>query len=350
MFSSSHTTHATAPSKLILSGEHAVVYGQPALATAIDLQVRTTVHDRCSHSNSVSFSIQRNTAHKGHVSRHYCWKSVQQLARSIWRKHALYCAGKLHDHFAIQDPFVWLQVILVYTLQKLHVSLSSDIHICVQSHAPIGCGLGSSASCIVSVMHALAHHFGIRPSTAWYYKQAVALENLQHIRSSGIDPYVCLHGGCHLFQNGQSQTVSPPLFPLVLVHTGTPCSCTGQCVLQVRRRWQTSDIWSEFAQTTRKMHEALQNCDLGACQQAIRRNHRLLTLLGVVPKPVEQFIAQVQQQGAAAKICGAGSTQGDKGGMVWILAKQPSFVLRLCQQYGYSCTRAFACMQGAQIT
>ncbi|MEM7589221.1 MAG: hypothetical protein AAF320_03560, partial [Myxococcota bacterium] len=76
---------------------------------------------------------------------------------------------------------------------------------------------------------------------------------------------------------------------------------------------------------------------------------QLLTQLGVVPKRVAQLIAEVEQQGAAAKVCGAGAIQGHNGGMVWVLASNPSFLPHLCKQYGYSHATASVCMQGVQV-
>ncbi|MEM7403359.1 MAG: hypothetical protein AAF310_05065, partial [Myxococcota bacterium] len=237
-----------------------------------------------------------------------------------------------------------------HTVTTLNLSLHADIHIAVQSDSPIGCGLGSSASLIVSVMQAIANHFGVQPAQSWYDQQATKLENLQHARSSGVDPYICLRGGCHLFQQGQARQVAPPTFPLMLVHTGRPSIGTGACVLQVKNRCGNSSIWSEFAQVTNSLCCALQQQDQHACQQAIRHNHQLLNSLGVVPKPVAQFIANVQQQGAAAKICGAGATQGQGGGMVWVLADHPSLVHRLCRNQGYSYLNAAAYMRPAHAS
>ena len=65
----------------------------------------------------------------------------------------------------------------------------------------------------------------------------------------------------------------------------------------------------------------------------MRENHRLLTRIGVVPGPVQQFINDVEHGGGAAKICGAGAVAGDKGGVVMVVSDAPP--VDLCQRYGY---------------
>jgi mevalonate kinase len=54
----------------------------------------------------------------------------------------------------------------------------------------------------------------------------------------------------------------------------------------------------------------------------------------VVPKRVQQFISELEHQGGSAKICGAGSVVGDKGGVVLVFAETPPN--ELCAKYGYS--------------
>jgi hypothetical protein len=53
----------------------------------------------------------------------------------------------------------------------------------------------------------------------------------------------------------------------------------------------------------------------------------------VVPAKVQQFIGEMEAQGGAAKICGAGSVLGEAAGMVLVLAERNP--AELCQRYGY---------------
>jgi mevalonate kinase len=65
----------------------------------------------------------------------------------------------------------------------------------------------------------------------------------------------------------------------------------------------------------------------------MRENHRLLCRIGVVPQKVQQFVADVETAGGAAKICGAGAVRGQNGGVVLVMADfMPT---TLASKYGY---------------
>ena len=125
-----------------------------------------------------------------------------------------------------------------------------------------------------------------------------------------------------------------PRVPLYIVNPGTPASTTGEAVSAVARRvGAKSPVWDEFEGVADRMQKALQHDDLKAFQRAMRDNHRLLDSIGVVPGRVADFVAEIEQAGAAAKVCGAGAVAGDAAGMVLVAAKESP--AELCAKYGY---------------
>jgi len=66
------------------------------------------------------------------------------------------------------------------------------------------------------------------------------------------------------------------------------------------------------------MEDALRKEDSALLWTSIRENHRLLSDIGVVPHRVQHLIAEIENVGGAAKICGAGSVSGDHAGVVWV--------------------------------
>jgi mevalonate kinase len=118
-----------------------------------------------------------------------------------------------------------------------------------------------------------------------------------------------------------------------LVHTGVPDTTTGECVARVRQQFGDSRIWDEFEAQVNSMEKALAENDLEHIQQNIRDNQRLLTRIGVVPEKVQNFISELEKEGSAGKVCGAGAVGGDKGGIVLVASdKAPT---EICRKYGF---------------
>ena len=122
---------ARAPGKLIISGEHAVVYGKPAIAMAID---KCTTTELC-------LLPQQKTIN-------YSSSLLQHTINTI--------------------------------IKQFNINLSSGIDINTDAEIPIGCGMGSSAAAIISVMHAMTNLFSLELSLDQYLPIARDIENLQH--------------------------------------------------------------------------------------------------------------------------------------------------------------------------
>jgi mevalonate kinase len=119
-----------------------------------------------------------------------------------------------------------------------------------------------------------------------------------------------------------------------MVHTGIPESTTGECVMEVERKFRNSAIWSEFEDVTNAFEDAIRSNNLQKMHWLIRENNRLLAAIGVVPEKVQRFVADIERWGGSAKVCGAGAVTGDKGGIVLVIAdRQPT---EICRKYGYT--------------
>ena len=155
------------------------------------------------------------------------------------------------------------------------------------------------------------------------YELALTTENLQHGDSSGLDLKLSLHGGIHRYQNKCLTPLKIATLPFQTINSGKPQSTTGECVTFVKQQKFSESIWYEFEKTTRAFVTALQNNDKAELINAIKKNHRLLCAIGVVPQPIQAMIAKIEKKGGAAKICGAGSIQGDYAGMILITDNAP---------------------------
>jgi mevalonate kinase len=318
-----------APGKLILSGEHAVVYGQPALAMAVDRHVRATITREC--LPQILFDLS-NLAHRSYLS----FDGLQQLKERIKRQYRRFIRGEFSICDVLQKPFELVQFALAVLTEAVNISLPHGMKIQVQSDIPIGCGMGSSAATILSVMHAISTYLRVSLSPETLFQLALKAERAQHGRSSGLDLRVTLQGGCMYLHRQVIAMRQPPTIPLYLVHTGMPSTTTGQCVEQVAAHFRSPHLGEAFATVTNAMDAALQAQFHQGVQEAVRANHQLLVQIGVVPERVQQFITQVEQRGGAAKICGAGAVAGDHAGAVLALAEDQPALHALCMRFGYA--------------
>ncbi len=319
---------AIAPGKIILSGEHAVVYGRPALAMAIDRSAQTIILP--THEDEISFSLHNYDQHEK-----FRMRALREFKKRAKNNYDLFLAGELSIKDVLVKPIELLQFSFITLLDGMHhkIEKGQGFNINMKSDIPIGCGLGSSAATVLSELRAIGHYLRMDFRPEWHYKYSIEAENMQHGHASGVDSYVSLHGGCVRFQDGVGEKVAMPSIPIFIVNTGTPETSTGECVSQVADKFKTSQIWDEFEEVTNRISEVIGGKDIESMQKAVRDNHRLLTKIGVVPETVQQFIKDIERTGGAAKTCGAGAVAGNTAGIVMVISEKPP--IELCRRYGY---------------
>jgi mevalonate kinase len=318
---------AVAPGKLILSGEHAVVYGKPAIAMAID---RSAVFELTPQSgNQVAFDLQGIELGESHTV-----NALRDFKRRLDRKYQEFVNGQIGISYVLNAPADLFKFAFIHTLDGLHCKIDSGLVMKLRSSIPVGCGMGSSAATVLSEIRAIGHYLRVDFKPDWYYEYSLETEKLQHGKPSGVDSYISLHGGCARFQNGEAVPMSLPRTKMFMVQTGIPDSSTGECVMEVERHFRSSEIWNEFEDITNAFEDAIRHNNAQKIHWLVRENNRLLCAIGVVPVTVRCFIADVERWGGSAKVCGAGSVHGEKGGIVLVFAdRKPD---ELCARYGYT--------------
>ena len=326
---------AIAPGKLILSGEHAVVHGQPALAMAINRYSEATIVPQA--NGQVSFNASNLHAHDS-----LTWQALRQLKYRLQRNYENFLQGRLAIRDVLKKPIELTQFAITHLLETLHEQHRKGFQVATQSTIPMGCGMGSSAATILSVIYAFGHFLQLN------FQQALSIENLQHGHSSGLDLNVSQQGGLLWYKNGVSQKRQMPTNHWYIVNTGRPLSTTGECVTHTSRKFKLApQMLHDFADVTHTLDDAMQHNQLAEMQRAIRLNHKLLSQLDIVPDKIKAFIASLENQQAAAKICGAGSLVGQKAGIVLSLSHiNPT---PICEQYGYSCMQIQGESNGLRI-
>ncbi len=313
---------AIAPGKVILSGEHAVVYGAPALAVA----TRCHIHARFTPHSADAVSLSGSLLDSA-----YSLSSLGPLKAQLDQRFDAFSADTLAIDAVLDSP----DQLIAYVLASQQFCCSGELRL--HSELPTGAGMGSSAAAIAVTLvmaDALMQQQGGQPLSA---EQRFTLirycERLQHGRGSAIDAAAVTFGGLVRVESDQVTALDCGLGEgWYRVNTGTPSISTGHCVQQVRSKFAQSAIWADFHQVTDRLQAALGQPDL--VHAAVRHNHRLLQRIGVVPTAVAGFIEAAERLGASAKISGAGAVAGDCGGQVLLYAPGLD-VSPLCTAFNY---------------
>jgi len=320
---------AIAPGKLILSGEHAVVHGMPALAMAINRYSETVVTPQ--KNGKVIFNAANLRTHDS-----LTLQALRHLKHRLQRNYENFLQGRLAIREVLKKPIELTQFAITHLLESLQEKYYDGFQINTQSTIPIGCGLGSSSATILSVLYAFGSYLNLNWKPQNYYQQALAIENLQHGRSSGLDLNVSQQGGMLWFENNQYQSKNMPNIKWYIVNSGQPLSSTGECVSHTYKKLSKHPgLLKDFAAVTIALSHAIEANNFSEIKTAIKINHQLLCEINVVPRKIKTFIEALEKNQAAAKICGAGTLVGQKAGVVLIISKQDPTAV--CEQFGYSC-------------
>jgi len=261
--------------------------------------------------------------------------SLNSLKDKIKKKYQKFISGHASIKTVLQKPVELAQVAFSLFFEALNIKLTQGISIQVESNIPIGCGMGSSAATILSIVHAMAAHLKVDLSNEMFMRLGREAENLQHGFSSGLDLQASLHGGCVYLEAGLVQQRALPKLTLYLINTGTPLSTTGECVAFAAKSFKDADISRAFGEVTSSMDHALQLNKPVQVMECISKNHQLLVRIGVVPTRVQAFIAEIEAIGGAAKVCGAGAVKGESAGMVAALIEDLAALTQIADCYGY---------------
>jgi mevalonate kinase len=304
------TAQASVPGKLILAGEHAVVYGSPAIAFAVNRLITATAEPD---------GIDTVT-----ITSEFCegglWglSELAALRMQLERRYRQYKAGQLPIEAVLERPVE----LLAYAAALGDPAAGLRIH--VESQLAIGAGMGSSAAACSAVIQAVAQTSGKSLAPFTCHQLVSCCEALQHGRPSGLDVATILKGGIIWYKTRNLESLPGWLPRLYLWHSGRPASTTGECVEHVRQQQLPAEHWQEFANIANVMRTAIETQNEAEVRVAMSANQRLLETLGVVPKAVADEIAAIEAVGAAAKISGAGSIAGDTAGSVLIAIDDPA--------------------------
>lgn len=279
---------AAAPGKAILLGEHAVVYGQPALAMPVSaVQAVATLTP-----GGAEFRIQ---------------------VPGLRRDYRLEAARP-------SDP---LAEAVRLVCQRAGLAAPPRATLLIESTIPIAAGLGSGAAVCSAAAQALATHLGQPLEPEALAALVFETEKLLHGTPSGIDNTVIAFGQPIYFVRGQPPRplrVSQPVRVLI-ADTGQP-SPTRVTVGDVRAGYEREPeryggLFAEVGRLVDSARQALESGDGPALGVLMSRNQELLCDMGVSSPALDQLVAAATTAGAlGAKLSGGG-----RGGNMLALVK-----------------------------
>jgi len=313
-------------------GEHAVVYGRPALAAAIDL--RLTVHVTARSAGGVRLDLP-SLPHAEEAP----WSSVLAYCRATRESWCEYSREPGPERFRAvrgEDPAHIVKAALGEAADFLGGDDPPGLDLRVTSDLPIGSGFGSSAATAVGVVAAYLAFRGEPLDPVRIEKLALEAERRQHGLPSGIDTATVLRGGllwARKLPSGELETErialrtsdSPLLSRFRVYDTGTPPEPTGAVVAAVRALRDRDPALHErlldgIEAAVHAFREELARPRENPARivQMIRDCEGCLEGMGVVPGPVRDIVRRIEAEGGAAKISGAGSLAGPGAGSLLV--------------------------------
>lgn len=308
-------------------GEHAVVYGHPALVTSVDRRLRVTL---VPGEDGVLLRLPR-------LSRSCAspWQGVLNEARAARERWEDRFLRRLEPGEPVPRLPPEHLVLLALGEAALHLGQEprEPVVLTVESDLPVGAGFGSSAALAAAVSGAWLAWNGVTEDRVALAAICLEVERRQHGTPSGVDHSAVLQGGlleARLDAQGAlacRPLARPPLLSRFSVFdSGPPVEPTGTVVAAVRRRLEAGDptileALERIAWATRDFCDQLSRPggeDAETVKAAIQSCQRALEALGVVPAPARAAVRELEGQGLAAKISGAGALTGSGAGSVLV--------------------------------
>ncbi|MCS7177973.1 MAG: mevalonate kinase [Anaerolineae bacterium] len=279
---------ASAAGKVILLGEHAVVYGRPAIAIPLSgLRATATLapHPAPFHIQAPAVGIDAPLS---------ALPADHPLARIVY-----------------------------LTAKHLHRP-PPDALLRIESEIPVASGLGSGAAVSTAIVRALAAWYGVSLDPPTVSALVYEIERIYHGTPSGIDNTVIAYEQSIYFVRGRPPEPLPvgTTLHLLVADSGIP-SPTRVVVGDVRRHWEAEParyeaLFDRVAQEVEAAREAMAQGDIRALGKRMDANHELLREIGVSAPVLDRLVETARRAGAlGAKLSGAG-----RGGTIVALVEK----------------------------
>ena len=296
---------ASAPGKVILFGEHFVVYGVKAILCSINKRVTVTAEKTSERKISINSKIGKLEIEPD--------KPISEINSPL-------------------KPFYYLA-------NKSIENKDSGIRIQIDSEIPLGAGLGSSSACCVAGAAAIFKLFG-DISKEKILKLAIEAERTIFENTSGADCTVCTYGGIMEYDKnkGFKKIEHEPNFQLVIINSNMEHS-TQSMVSKVKEFEnknkeefsKLSNLESKLVEDVLKLVKENKIQEIG---QKMNQNQEYLENIGISNKELTKMIKIGQESSFGAKITGSGG-----GGCIFALTNESNLqnILKKFKDNNYEC-------------
>jgi len=296
---------ASAPGKVILFGEHFVVYGVKAILCSINKRVTVTAEKTSERKISINSKIGKLELEPD--------KPISEINSPL-------------------KPFYYLA-------NKAVENKDTGIHIQIDSEIPLGAGLGSSSACCVAGAAAIFKLFG-DISKEKILKLAIEAERTIFENTSGADCTVCTYGGIMEYDKnkGFKKIEHEPNFQLVIINSNMEHS-TQSMVSKVKEFEnknkeefsKLSNLESKLVEDVLKLVKENKIQEIG---QKMNQNQEYLENIGISNKELTKMIKIGQESSFGAKITGSGG-----GGCIFALTNESNLqnILKKFKDNNYEC-------------
>jgi len=296
---------ASAPGKVILFGEHFVVYGVKAILCSINKRVTVTAEKTSERKISINSKIGKLELEPD--------KPISEINSPL-------------------KPFYYLA-------NKSIENKDSGIRIQIDSEIPLGAGLGSSSACCVAGAAAIFKLFG-NISKEEVLKLAIEAERTIFENTSGADCTVCTYGGIMEYDKnkGFKKIEHEPNFQLVIINSNMEHS-TQSMVSKVKEfENKNKEEFSKLLNLESKLVEdvlkLVKENKIQEIGQKMNQNQEYLENIGISNKELTKMIKIGQESSFGAKITGSGG-----GGCIFALTNESNLqnILKKFKDNNYEC-------------
>jgi mevalonate kinase len=315
-------TTSSAPGKVYLFGEHAVVYGEPAVPCAIERRARVTVAERSDERVRVE---------------------AEELTLDGF---AVTWDGNADDRPDVDVPTALVEAAMGYVEGAIEQARNAagapeaGFDVTIESEIPLGAGLGSSAAVVVAAIDAATRELGAPIDPETVADRAYRVEHdVQDGEASRADTFCSAMGGAVRVQGEDCRRLDDvPNLPFVVGYDGGTGD-TGTLVAGVRALKEEYDFAADtvaaVGDIVRRGEQALADGDVEEVGRLMDFNHGLLSALGVSSRSLDAMVWAARDADAlGAKLTGAGG-----GGCIVALDRTEQSTTAL--EYTPGCEEAF---------